>query len=81
MDLILWVLFGGIAAWIAAIVIGANRQILGSIFCGIAGAVFAGAAMQLIAGTGEDTLNYYSLLLAVAGSIFIVVLTAHRRPN
>ena len=81
MDIILWILFGAITAWIAAIFIGTGtrQQIMGSIILGIIGAVFAGMTMRVIAGQHGDTVNFYSLLLAVAGSLLIVVITAHKR--
>lgn len=81
MDILLWVLFGAIAAWVAAIFIGINtwRKMLGSVALGVLGAVFAGTVMKLIAGHSEGSVNYYSLLLATAGSLFIVVLAAHKK--
>lgn len=79
MDVVLWVLFGAITAWIAAIFIGTHtrQRILGSVALGVIGAVFAGALMQFITGQSEGGVNYYSLLLATAGSLLIVALTAH----
>jgi uncharacterized membrane protein YeaQ/YmgE (transglycosylase-associated protein family) len=82
MDLVLWVLFGAIAAWIAAIFIGTNTRykVAGSIALGVMGAVLAGATMQLLTGHSDDSVNYYSLLLATASSLFlVVVVAAHKK--
>lgn len=81
MDVVLWVLFGAITAWIAAIFIGTHtwRRVLGSVALGVIGAVIAGASMQLITGQSKDSVNYYSLLVAIAGSLSIVALAGHKK--
>jgi uncharacterized membrane protein YeaQ/YmgE (transglycosylase-associated protein family) len=81
MDIILWVLFGGITAWIAGIFIGTHslQRVLGSIALGVVGAVIAGGIMRILTGQDDGSVNYYSLLLAIAGSLFIVAFVANRK--
>ncbi len=81
MDVLLWVLFGAIAAWIAAIFIGTHTlpRVLGSVALGVISAVFAGLTMQMLTGHSEGGVNYYSLLLATACSLFIVAITTHKK--
>jgi uncharacterized membrane protein YeaQ/YmgE (transglycosylase-associated protein family) len=81
MDIVLWVLFGGITAWIAGIFIGTHnwQRVLGSIALGVIGAVAAGAIMRVLIGPDDGGVNYYSLLLAVAGSLFIVALVTNKK--
>lgn len=81
MDVVLWVLFGAITAWIAEIFVGTHtrRRVLGVVALGVIGAVFAGATMWLIAGNNEGYPNYYSLLLAVAGSLVVVALLVRKK--
>lgn len=81
MDVLLWVLFGAIAAWIAAIFIGTHtlHRIVGSIVLGVVSAVVAGATMQTLSGYSGNGVNYYSLLLATACSLFIVAICTHKK--
>jgi uncharacterized membrane protein YeaQ/YmgE (transglycosylase-associated protein family) len=74
MDLILWMLFGAIAGWIASIIMGYKSQ--GQcIVAGTIGAVLAGLAMQNLTGKPQDGINYFSLIVSVAGSLLLATLT------
>ncbi len=74
MNILLWVILGGIAGWLASIVMKTNSQqgIFGDILMGILGAVVAGFVATLFGGTGVTGFNIYSLLLAVAGAMGLI---------
>lgn len=74
MDLILWMLFGAIAAWIASIIMGYKSQAQ-CVTAGMVGAVIAGLAMQNLTGKSQDGINYFSLIVSVAGSLVLAGLT------
>lgn len=71
MGLLLWILFGGIAGWIASIIFGNNSEqgLLGNIVVGIVGAFIGGLIVNLIGGEGITGFNLYSMAVAVGGAI------------
>lgn len=74
MNLLLWIIFGAIAGWIASMVMNTNAQqgAVGNILVGIIGAVLGGWAMNVFGATGVTGFNVYSLLVAVLGSIILL---------
>lgn len=75
-SLILWAIFGGIAGWIATIILRRNDQhgMLGNIFIGIVGAFVGGFLFNLFGASGVDGFSLYSLMVAVIGSIVVLAL-------
>lgn len=82
MDLIqvvLWIFFGGVAGWIASIIMGKNKKINGiaNVIYGIVGAFLGGAIMNYFGYKGVTGIDFWSLLVSVIGAavlIFIVSL-------
>lgn len=81
MGIILWVIFGALAGWIASMVMGTNAQQGGglNIVVGIVGAVLGGWVMSSFGAGGVGGFDLYSLLVAVLGAcIFIAIARALR---
>ena len=72
MNIVLWVVLGGIAGWIASIITASNRGILGDIILGILGALLGGWIMSMVGGTGVSGFNIASLLVAILGSVILI---------
>ncbi len=72
MNIILWIVLGGVAGWIASLITESNRSILGDIILGILGAVLGGWIMTLAGGRGMSGFNLSSLLVAILGSIVLI---------
>ena len=74
--LIVWIIFGGIAGWIASLILktDAQQEIILNIILGIVGAVIGGVLMNMLGGTGITGFNLYSLLVAVLGAVIIIYL-------
>lgn len=74
MNIILWILFGALAGWIASMVTGTDREqgALGNIITGILGAFLGGFLISLIGGEGIEGFNLYSLIVAIAGAILVI---------
>jgi uncharacterized membrane protein YeaQ/YmgE (transglycosylase-associated protein family) len=70
-----WAIFGALAGWIAALVISPNksRGIGDSIIVGIVGALIGGLFVKLFDGSGSTSFNIESLLIAIIGSITLLV--------
>ena len=76
LNILLWIVFGALAGWIASIVMKADAQMgaLGNIIVGIVGAVIGGFIMNALGGTGGTGCNLYSLLVAIGGAIVLLFL-------
>lgn len=74
MGLLLWIIFGGIAGWIASIVMKTDYQhgVITDIILGMAGAVVGGLLMNLFGQAGVTGFNLYSLLVAILGAIVLI---------
>ncbi len=72
MNIIYWIILGGIAGWIASLITGGGYGVLGDIVLGILGAIIGGWVMTLIGSSGVTGFNLPSLLVAVLGSILLI---------
>lgn len=78
MNILLWILFGGIAGWVASLIVGTDGQmgLLGNVVFGIAGA-FVGGQLANIMGEkgdprGERPTTLVAFLWAVAGACLLL---------
>ena len=74
MGILAWVILGGIAGWLASLVMktDASQGILLNIVVGIVGAFLGGLAFSLLGGEGVTGFNLYSLLVALVGSVLFL---------
>lgn len=76
LNIILWIIFGALAGWLASIVVGNNvRQgLVGDILLGIVGAIVGGFLMNLLGAPSVTGFNLYSLLVAIGGAIVLIAI-------
>lgn len=80
MGIILWIVFGAIAGWIASVITGSREGLLLDIIVGIVGAVIGGWVMSLFGNAGVTGFNLYSFLVAIVGSVILLfIVKAVRR--
>lgn len=74
MQVVVWIFFGGIAGWIASIIMGRNKKINGiaNVIYGIVGAFLGGAIMNYFGYQGVNGFNFWSLLVAVLGAVVLI---------
>jgi uncharacterized membrane protein YeaQ/YmgE (transglycosylase-associated protein family) len=72
-----WIILGGLAGWIASLLMEERRGCLANIIVGILGGVIGGLLFSLIGGAGITGLNLWSLFVAVVGSILFVLILRH----
>ncbi|MEK7600689.1 MAG: GlsB/YeaQ/YmgE family stress response membrane protein [Patescibacteria group bacterium] len=74
MDIILWIVFGALAGWIASMVMGTNAQqgAIANIVIGILGAIIGGFVVSSLGGSGSTGFNLYSLLVAILGAVILI---------
>lgn len=73
-NIVLWVLFGAFAGWIASIITGKNRKMgaLANIVVGIVGAFLGGAIMNFFGYQGFTGFDLWSLLVAIIGAVVLI---------
>lgn len=82
MNVLLWIVLGGLAGWIASIMMGTNSSQgpIMDIIVGIVGAVLGGWIMTLFGQAPVTGFNLYSFIVALIGSIVLIaVVRAVRR--
>lgn len=74
MNIILWIIFGALAGWIASIIMGTDKRqgALMNIVVGIIGAFIGGFLMSLLGFPGVTGFDIYSLLVAILGAVVLV---------
>lgn len=74
MNIIIWIIFGALAGWIASIVMktDAEQGALMNIVLGIIGAFLGGFIMNTFGASGVTGFNFYSLFVAVIGAIVVI---------
>lgn len=85
MNILGWIVLGGIAGWIASIITKRNSQmgIFANICVGILGAFIGGFLMYALGGPGVTGFNLWSLVVATVGAIILLgivgLMTRRRR--
>ena len=74
MSILLWIVMGALAGWIASMIMGTNASqgLLMDIVMGIIGAVIGGAIFSLLGFGGVSGFNLYSLFVSVLGAVFVI---------
>jgi uncharacterized membrane protein YeaQ/YmgE (transglycosylase-associated protein family) len=76
MGIILWIIFGALAGWIASKIMNtdAEQGALLNIIVGIVGAIVGGWIMSLIGKSGVSGFNIYSFLVAILGAVVLLAI-------
>lgn len=74
MNIILWIVFGAIAGWIASMIMGTDASMgaLANIIVGIVGAFIGGFIFNLFGAGGVTGFNIWSLIVAIIGSVVLL---------
>lgn len=80
MNIILWIIFGGLAGWIASIITGdeAGLGIIGNIIVGVVGAFIGGYLADMIGASKEPgadrPTSIMGFIFAVIGAVILLFL-------
>jgi len=74
MNILLWIVFGAVAGWIASLLVGKNQGLLTNIVVGIVGALLGGWWFNQFGATGVTGFNLASLLVAVVGAVVLLII-------
>jgi uncharacterized membrane protein YeaQ/YmgE (transglycosylase-associated protein family) len=74
MGIVSWIVLGGIAGWLASIVMKRNDQMgcITNIIAGIIGATVGGWVFSFFGKTGVTGFNLPSLLVAFVGAVIVL---------
>ena len=76
MNIIAWIIFGGLAGWVASKLMSTDAQqgVIANIVVGVIGAFLGGYLMQVIGESGVDGFNLRSFLVAVVGAVVFLAI-------
>jgi uncharacterized membrane protein YeaQ/YmgE (transglycosylase-associated protein family) len=75
MSILAWLVLGLIAGWIGSMIINRRGEgLLLDIVLGVIGAFVGGFLFNMFGAAGVSGLNLYSMLVAVIGSIVVLVI-------
>lgn len=74
MNILVWIIFGAIAGWVADIVMASNHGVLEDIILGVVGAFLGGIIMNSLGQAGVTGFNLYSIVVAVIGAAVLIFL-------
>lgn len=74
MGIILWIIFGALAGWIASSIMGSKEGLLMDIVIGIVGAVIGGWIMSALGYGGVSGFNLYSFIVAIVGAVVLIAI-------
>ena len=73
MGIIVWIIFGAIAGWLAHLITGRGGGLIVNIIVGIVGAFIGGFIMSLFGEGGVSGFNLYSFLVAILGAVVLLI--------
>lgn len=74
MSIIVWIVIGGLAGWIASLIMKTDGGFLKNIVTGVVGALIGGFLMDFLGQAGFTGFNVWSFVVALVGSIVLLAL-------
>lgn len=74
MSILAWIVLGGFAGWIGSMLMhtDASQGVFLNIVVGIIGALLGGVLFNFLGTAGVTGFNFYSLIVAVVGSVVFI---------
>jgi uncharacterized membrane protein YeaQ/YmgE (transglycosylase-associated protein family) len=74
MGILMWVVLGGLAGWVASMIMGTNAKMgaLANIIVGMLGSVIGGWVFNYFGGYGITGFNLYSFGVALVGACMLL---------
>ena len=72
MSIIVWIIIGGLAGWVASMIMKTEGGLLIDIIVGIVGALVGGFVMSFIGAQGFTGFNLWSFVVALIGSVILL---------
>lgn len=72
MGILGWIIIGGLAGWVASMIMSTKQGLLANIIVGIIGGFIGGFVFSLLGGSGITGFNVWSFLVAVVGAVILL---------
>ncbi|MGH7245779.1 MAG: GlsB/YeaQ/YmgE family stress response membrane protein [Candidatus Levyibacteriota bacterium] len=72
MNIVLWILFGAIAGWIADVIMASDHGVIEDVILGIIGGFVGGLLMNTFGKPGVTGFNIYSVIVAIIGASILI---------
>lgn len=72
--ILLWIIIGGVAGWLASMITGSSLGLVGDIIVGIIGAFIGGFITTAFGGPGFTGFNFWSLFVAFLGAVILLAI-------
>jgi uncharacterized membrane protein YeaQ/YmgE (transglycosylase-associated protein family) len=74
MEILAWIVVGGLAGWVASMLVGGGRGgLLENIVVGVVGAFIGGLIVGLVGGQGFSGFNLGSFIVALIGAVVLLL--------
>lgn len=74
MNIIILIIFGALVGWVASMIVGTREGFLLDIVVGIVGSIIGGWLMGFFDKSGVTGFNVYSFLVALLGSVVLLII-------
>ena len=74
MNILLWVILGAVAGWIADMIMKSDHGVIEDVILGVVGAFIGGFILNFLGQSGVTGFNIYSLIVAVIGAVVLIFL-------
>ena len=74
MNILLWIILGALAGWIASLIVKTDQGLIIDIVVGIVGAFLGGFLFSQFGAQGVTGFNLPSILVAIVGSVILLVI-------
>ena len=72
MSIIVWIVIGGLAGWVAGMIMKTDGSLVKNIVTGIVGALIGGFIMSFFGAEGFTGFNLWSFVVALLGAIVLI---------
>lgn len=72
MNILIWIIFGALAGWLASIFMKNDSSTLEDIVLGVIGAFVGGFVMNFFGQPGVTGFNLYSIIVATLGAVIVI---------
>lgn len=74
MSIVIWIILGLVAGWLASAILGRHGSVLSDILLGILGAIVGGFLSSAIFGWTVTGFNLSSVIISVVGAIVVIAI-------
>jgi uncharacterized membrane protein YeaQ/YmgE (transglycosylase-associated protein family) len=74
MSIIIWIVLGLVAGWIASAIVGRSGSIVSDILFGILGAIVGGFLSSAVLGLTVTGFNLTSVIISIVGAVIVIAI-------